>query len=134
MKRRYVLILILLALGIEPAYPVNKCVESDGRILYQAEPCPAGAHGGDMNLNVNRSFTGGVKQPNLPPLPSLPAESPVEIVEEPAKPDAAEVPPDTPKPITPDEAVAPPTKHKSAIDHSKQASEDPPLIETFGDH
>ena len=58
----------------------------------------------------------------------------MEIVEEPVKPDAADVPTDTPKPITPDDAVAPPKKPKSATDHSKQENDDPPVIETFGDH
>lgn len=48
---------VLLALA------ANKCVETSGRIFYQAAPCPANTRGGDMQLNVNRPFAGQVKSP-----------------------------------------------------------------------
>lgn len=37
--------------------------EASGRIFYQAAPCPANTHGGDMSLNVNRPFTGQAQPP-----------------------------------------------------------------------
>lgn len=56
--------ILLLSLLAAPALAaVNKCVEESGRIFYQAEPCPANTHGGDLRLNVNRPFTGQAKRP-----------------------------------------------------------------------
>ena len=54
---------IPLALLAAPALTANKCVETGGRIFYQAAPCPANTRGGDMHLNVNRPFTGQAKPP-----------------------------------------------------------------------
>ena len=31
-----------------PARAANKCVETSGRIFYQAAPCPPNTHGGDL--------------------------------------------------------------------------------------
>ena len=50
--------IMLLSLFVMPALAANKCIEQNGRIFYQAAPCPANAHGGAMNLNVNRTFVG----------------------------------------------------------------------------
>ncbi len=50
--------IMLLSLFATPALAANKCVEQNGRIFYQAAPCPANAHGGEMSLNVNRPFVG----------------------------------------------------------------------------
>ncbi|MBZ4194344.1 MAG: hypothetical protein LAE24_08555 [Candidatus Contendobacter sp.] len=41
-----------------PALAVNKCVDANDRVSYQNGPCPTDAHGGEMNLNINRSFAG----------------------------------------------------------------------------
>lgn len=46
-----------------PALAANKCVETSGRIFYQAAPCPPNTHGGDLRLNVNRPFAGQAKRP-----------------------------------------------------------------------
>ncbi len=56
---------LLLSLLATPALAANKCVESSGRIFYQAAPCPASVRGGDMSLNVNRPFTGQARPPAL---------------------------------------------------------------------
>lgn len=56
---------LLLNLLAVPTLAANKCIEPNGRIFYQADPCPGNTHGGDMNLNVNRPFTGQVKRPSL---------------------------------------------------------------------
>ncbi len=55
--------LILLSLLATSVLAANKCVDPSGRISYQAEPCPANSHGGDMSLNVNRPFTGQAGTP-----------------------------------------------------------------------
>ena len=60
-SRYWVMLLGLLA---APALAANKCVDASGRISYQATPCPANAHGGDMRLNINRPFAGQVKSPS----------------------------------------------------------------------
>ncbi|HRX61849.1 MAG TPA: hypothetical protein P5260_11660 [Candidatus Competibacter sp.] len=54
---------IPLALFTAPTLAANKCIEASGRIFYQAAPCPANTHGGDMSLNVNRPFTGQAQPP-----------------------------------------------------------------------
>ena len=56
---------IPLALLAVPTLAANKCVETGGRVFYQATPCPANTRGGDMRLNVNRPFTGQAK-PSTP--------------------------------------------------------------------
>lgn len=61
---------IPLALLAVPTLAANKCVETGGRVFYQATPCPANTRGGDMRLNVNRPFTGQAKPPPTPPPPS----------------------------------------------------------------
>ena len=60
-SRYWVLLLGALA---APALAANKCVDASGRISYQATPCPANAHGGDMSLNINRPFAGQAKSPS----------------------------------------------------------------------
>ena len=49
---------VLPGLLAAPALAANKCVETNGRIFYQADPCPPNTHGGDLRLNVNRPFSG----------------------------------------------------------------------------
>jgi hypothetical protein len=46
-----------------PAPAANKCVETSGRVFYQAAPCPPNTRGGDLSLNVNRPFTGQAQRP-----------------------------------------------------------------------
>lgn len=53
----------LLSLATMPALGAYKCIDEHGRILYQAMPCPADTQGGDINLNVNRPFSGHVSAP-----------------------------------------------------------------------
>ena len=60
-SRYWVMLLGVLA---APALAANKCVDASGRISYQATPCPANAHGGDMSLNINRPFAGQAKSPS----------------------------------------------------------------------
>ena len=55
--------LIVLSLLATPVLAANKCVDPNGRISYQADPCPANSRGGDMSLNVNRPFTGQAGPP-----------------------------------------------------------------------
>ncbi|HRD50895.1 MAG: hypothetical protein JNK95_13520 [Candidatus Competibacter sp.] len=55
--------LLLSALLAAPTLAANKCVDASGRVFYQAAPCPANAHGGDMTLNINRTFSGRAKNP-----------------------------------------------------------------------
>jgi hypothetical protein len=59
-------VMLMLTLLTTPALAANKCIDGNGRISYQAAPCPATAHGGDMSLNVNRSVTGQAKPPDAP--------------------------------------------------------------------
>ncbi|MFZ1494577.1 MAG: hypothetical protein WAU60_14345 [Candidatus Competibacter denitrificans] len=102
--------LLLLALWVGPTCAANKCVEINGRIFYQAAPCPPGAHGGDMSLNINRPVTGGVKQPILPPpMPLLPEDKPMAAAE-PVEPETADGTADKPEPITLGDAASPPKK------------------------
>lgn len=54
----------LLGLFAAPALAVHKCVEESGRIFYQDAPCPAHTRGGEMNRNVNRTFSGQVARPD----------------------------------------------------------------------
>ena len=54
----------LLGALAAPALAANKCVDASGRISYQATPCPANAHGGDMRLNINRPFAGQANNPS----------------------------------------------------------------------
>ena len=54
---------VLPGLLAAPALAANKCVETNGRIFYQADPCPPNTHGGDLRLNVNRPFTGQSSRP-----------------------------------------------------------------------
>ena len=129
---------VLLALWIGPVCAVNKCVEIDGRVFYQAAPCPPGAYGGDMSLNVNRPFTGGVKQPVLPPMPLLPTDNsaeasndPAEVIE-PVKPETSDKATDKIKP-TMDDTVPPPKKDKRHLDKSEPERDDQPLMDTLGD-
>ena len=58
MNCRNLLLVALTCLLAAPALAVNKCVDANGRVSYQNGPCPAHARGGEMNLNVNRSFAG----------------------------------------------------------------------------
>jgi hypothetical protein len=58
MNCRNLLLVALPWLLATPALAVNKCVDANGRVSYQNGPCPAHVHGGEMNLNVNRSFAG----------------------------------------------------------------------------
>lgn len=60
---KYCIWAILPGLLAAPALAANKCVETSGRIFYQAEPCPPNTHGGDLRLNVNRPFTGQSNRP-----------------------------------------------------------------------
>ena len=57
--------ILLLNLPAPPTLAANKCIEPNGRIFYQAAPCPGNARGGDMSLNINRPFTGQVKRSSL---------------------------------------------------------------------
>lgn len=59
--------LILLSLLATPVLAANKCVDPNGRISYQADPCPANSRGGDMSLNINRPFTGQAGIPAADP-------------------------------------------------------------------
>ncbi len=59
---------IPLASLAAPTLAANKCVETGGRIFYQAAPCPVHTRGGDMRLNVNRPFTGQAKPPTPTPI------------------------------------------------------------------
>lgn len=55
--------IMLLVVLVAPALAVNKCVEDSGRIFYQAAPCPANTHGGELSRNVNRTFSGQAERP-----------------------------------------------------------------------
>ena len=59
--------LIVLSLLATPVLAANKCIDPSGRISYQADPCPANSHGGDMSLNINRPFTGQAGIPAADP-------------------------------------------------------------------
>ena len=48
-----------------PVLAANKCIDAEGRVIYQDAPCPVTTHGGDMTLNVNRPVTGQAKSPEL---------------------------------------------------------------------
>ena len=52
------LVLLSLAAACAPAWAINKCTGSDGRVSYQAEPCAAGAAGSA------RVDTSGAGQPD----------------------------------------------------------------------
>jgi hypothetical protein len=70
--------LVLFAAPTPAAY---KCVEDNGRIFYQAAPCPANTRGGDMSLNVNRPFAGQARRPPAPeatPIPAEPTDLPID--------------------------------------------------------
>ncbi|HCB13033.1 MAG TPA: hypothetical protein DEP36_05625 [Gammaproteobacteria bacterium] len=54
--------IMLLIVPVTPALAVNKCVENSGRIFYQAAPCPANTHGGELSRNINRTFSGQVQR------------------------------------------------------------------------
>lgn len=80
MNRRNLLLAALTCVLATPALAVNKCVDVNGRVSYQNGPCPAHARGGEMNLNVNRSFAGqSVPMPinvHPEPPPPKPAQDP----------------------------------------------------------
>ena len=59
--------LIVLSFLATPALAAYKCVDSNGRVTYQAKPCPDDSHGGDMDLNTNRSFSGRSSTPVVDP-------------------------------------------------------------------
>ena len=42
-----------------------KCIQQSGRILYQAQPCPADTQGGELSLNVNQPVAGVVPAPDF---------------------------------------------------------------------
>ena len=88
MNCRNLLLASLTGLLAAPALAVNKCVDLNGRVSYQNGPCPAHAHGGEMNLNVNRSFAGeSVTMPiNVDPEP--PPQQPAQGIDSTAKPRA----------------------------------------------
>ncbi len=65
MNNNEILWVVLLSLSTSPCLAVNKCVERSGRIFYQDAPCPTDTYGGEMSLNVNRSFTGQAASPVL---------------------------------------------------------------------
>ena len=57
--------IVLLSLLTTPAMAVNKCVENNGRILYQDTPCPTNAHGGEKSQNANQTFSGKAERPAM---------------------------------------------------------------------
>lgn len=82
MSRQFCLGLAWLAsLATMPALGAYKCVDDQGRITYQALPCPADTQGGAIHFNVNQSFRGRVLAPAaedpalvITPLSSEPTE------------------------------------------------------------
>ena len=56
---------LLMTLFTMPVLAANKCIDAEGRVIYQDAPCPVTTHGGDMTLNVNRPVTGQAKSPEL---------------------------------------------------------------------
>lgn len=56
---------LLMTLFTMPVLAANKCIDAEGRVIYQDAPCPVTTHGGDMALNVNRPVTGQAKSPEL---------------------------------------------------------------------
>ncbi len=53
-------LLILLPLSVLAA---SKCIDDQGRIFYQDQPCPEHARGGEMSHNANRTFSGRALRP-----------------------------------------------------------------------
>ena len=69
MNRGMGLWIVVLSLIAAPTLAANKCMDENGRITYQALPCPADTQGGDMSLNVNRVYSGRVKAPTVEETP-----------------------------------------------------------------
>lgn len=90
MNSRNLLLAALTCLIATPTLAVNKCVDANGRVSYQNGPCPAHARGGEINLNVNRSFAGQSVTTPMPINidPERPPRQPAQNVELTAKPRA----------------------------------------------
>lgn len=90
---RYCSIIALALLGAAPALATSyKCIDGDGRIIYQDAPCPSNMRGGEMSLNVNRPFTGKAKHSPTPPDMSLPAMDVTDVPPIMEPPDSAKAP------------------------------------------
>jgi len=70
-------VIVLWSLLTGPVGATYKCIEEGGRVFYQDAPCPAHAHGGELNQNVNRTFAGSAPPPafNAPNAPCCATDS-----------------------------------------------------------
>jgi hypothetical protein len=82
-KRYWKVIVVLAAMGVAPAWAVNKCTGADGKVSYQEAPC-AGQGGelkirqqGNQALPVEKKPTIPVATPAAPPASAAAVQQPL---------------------------------------------------------